>query len=258
MNNVFNANRFTQLFIRHTLVYYKAYLMSFVVLMGVLSLIMGYVFYLNKGNVNPAAQFVYFVTFLFLGGSIFTSTIFVELNDKRRAIPYLMLPASNFEKFLLSWIYSFLIFQLFYIVGFCLIDAMLLGMAKPIPRELEIMPSSGQEPLPYLLAFTAFMLLHAISFFGAVFFRKMHFIRTAFILFGLLMILMVLNGFFLELLIGVDITSAEPFGSLSFMQGDQRLELPSVAIVNMRYYLMGALAFLLWTATYFKLKEQEV
>ena len=258
MDNIFNFNRFIQLFIRHTLVHYRTYLMSFVVLMGVLALTMGYVFYLNKGYINSNAQFVYFVTFLLLGGSIFTSVIFSELNDKCKAIPYLMLPASVFEKFLLSWIYSFVIFQLVYIIGFYLIDYLLLAFSERINPPVPLSNSNQQEALPYALTFLAFMVLHSLTFFGAVFFKKLHFIKTGFALFILLGLLVLANSFFLESLTGAELSVAIPFQGIEFIQGEAHYYIPSVDQGNMYYYLMAGLALLLWLGTYFKLKEQEV
>src|ERR1700743_2754531 len=100
MNNTFDLNRFLLLFKKHTLEHAKIYLLSFIVLMGLVFLVLGFDSYTNGGLLDKKAQQISFIFIMLIGGSIFTSMSFIELGDKKKAIPFLTLPASHFEKYL--------------------------------------------------------------------------------------------------------------------------------------------------------------
>src|SRR5688572_12726562 len=119
MNQTFNLKRFSLLFIKHTTDNYKTYLMAFSVLLGVLFLSMGFVAYMSK-DLSVRTQIPFFIFVFLIAGSIFTSIIFSDFGNKKKAIAILTLPVSNFEKYLIGWIYSFIIFQFLYIPAFYL------------------------------------------------------------------------------------------------------------------------------------------
>ncbi|MGY0041531.1 ABC transporter ATP-binding protein [Pedobacter sp. NJ-S-72] len=99
MNNIFSFQRFFKLLSKHTREQYKTYLISTAVLIGILSLMLGFTAYLSGGELGVRAQIAYFYIFLFLSGTIFTSMVFTDLSDKKKSIPALTLPVSNFERF---------------------------------------------------------------------------------------------------------------------------------------------------------------
>ncbi|RZK69165.1 MAG: hypothetical protein EOO85_22905, partial [Pedobacter sp.] len=186
MNNVFSLRRFTQLFVSHSVANYRMYLMSFSVLMGILFLGMVYAASLNKFYLSGSTRHMFFTILLFFGGALFTTGIFSHLGDKRKAIAYLMLPASNFEKLLVAWIYSLIIFPLLYTIGFYIVDFLLLTMSKRAFDQSGIM--NFGEQFRYRTVLLSFAWIHSVAIFGAVFFRKMHFIKTAFSIFVLITI----------------------------------------------------------------------
>src|ERR1700735_3627414 len=107
MNNIFNVNRFCRVFIKHTVEHFKSYLMSLTVLIGVMLLGGSFITYMIFDSFMPIAmQSVLFVSILLLAGTIFTSTIFADMGDNKKAIASLTLPASHFEKYLVAWLYS--------------------------------------------------------------------------------------------------------------------------------------------------------
>lgn len=258
MNNTFNLSRFAQLFMRHTREQFKTYLMSFIVLMGLVGVLLGYIFYTNNNSVNPTANVIYFLICLFLGCTIFTSTIFSELNDKRKAIPYLMLPASAFEKYLLAWLYSLVIFSVLYVSGFYAIDRILVSMSEIKPTTATLSASPGKGQVFYDALVLGLLLLHSLAFFGAIFFRKLHFIKTGFVLIIFIALIGLLNKPFLEAFIGIDIASGQAFSSVLFEEGNKLYKLTSNVVADSSRYMLGGLIFLFWLASYFKLKEQEV
>ena len=89
MNKIFNPVRFGKLFVKHTTEHYKGYLMALGVLIGVMVLGGSFLVYMNDAPLSRAAQSVLFLGILLLAGTIYTSTIFADLGEKKKAIAYL-------------------------------------------------------------------------------------------------------------------------------------------------------------------------
>jgi len=230
--------------------------MSFGVLMGILFLIMIYASAENKFILSENTRQLFFTIFMFLGGAIFTTGIFSNLGDKRKAIAYLMLPASNFEKFLVAWLYSFVIFQLVYVAGFYLVDLTVLSLGKRATNESAIMNfGSGFR---YSTLLMAFAWIHSMGFFGAILFRKLHFIKTAFSVFVLILLVVLLNKLSIDWMMGASVETGEPFGSLMIYEGKKSYFLERTEMIWLVPYLTVSIALLLWVGAYFKLKETEV
>ena len=244
------------MFVNHAVTNFRMYLMSFGVLMGILFLVMIYAASMNKFVLSGSTRQMFFTMFMFVGVAIFTTGIFSSLGDKRKAIAYLMLPASNFEKLLVAWLYSFVIFQLLYMVGFYIIDFIVLSIGKSEatkPAALYFDPN-----FRYRILFLAFAWIHSMAFFGALFFKKMHFIKTAFTVFVLILAIVILNKISINLMIGPSVETGEPFGSLIIYEGEKSYFLKRSEVVWLVPYLMGFTSLLLWVGAYFKLKETEV
>src|SRR6202008_1344495 len=116
-----------------------------------------------------------------VAGCVFTSTIFADLGNTKGAIAALTLPASQPEKFLLRWLYSYVIYQVAYIAVFYTLLIPVQNMIH-YPGQATYVLNIFCEPrtLWYLLVYT---LLHATTLFGAIFFRKLHFVKSAVITF---------------------------------------------------------------------------
>jgi hypothetical protein len=254
MNNIFNINRFARLFIKHTAEHYKSYLMSLSVLLGVMILGGSFIIYMIDMPMEGNMQLALFGIILLLTGTMFTSTIFIDIGDKKKAMAALTLPASHFEKFLVGWLYSFGIFLLVYTSCFYLV-MLFLTTVKHFPgqhAEIFNIFHRGWLPISLLYAF-----LHAIAFCGAIFFKRLHFIKTAFVFFIGLAILIVINKLFLEALLGKDVMMNLPFGGVRFTDNKTAINITEAQELKL-YLLLGASSFILWTASYFRLKEKQV
>ncbi|WP_449438391.1 hypothetical protein [Pedobacter steynii] len=181
MNETFNFTRFLNLFKKHTAEQYKTYLMSAGVLIGVLILILGFISYSTRGHMGPTIQAAMFINFLFFSGTIFTSLIFTDLGDRKKSIPALSLPASHFEKYLVAWIYSFVIFQLVFLACFYTIDYLVVAAWNASAEEKMELINVFSPDRKVWASFLIFAVLHSICFLGAVFFEKLHFIKTVFV-----------------------------------------------------------------------------
>jgi len=259
MNQTFNLNRFAALFKKHTVENYKTYLMSVGVLAGLLILFMGIFAFTNDGFLLLGFQEGIFVVFLLLAGCIFSSLAFADLGDKKKAIPALTLPASHFEKYLVSWLYSFLIFQLVYVVLFYLIAAIVINFGHDVPgRENVLLDLFDKDRIAYM-AFVLYPILHAVILFGAIYFEKLHFIKSGFAFFIGIFLLGLLNRPIIASMIDHKIIGTTIFSPLEITDGKTYWEIRPAEIQNQTVgIIIGILVVLMWVSAYFKLKEKEV
>lgn len=258
MNNFFSLRRFGWLFLKHTREHIRTYLMSLFVLLGVLVLAGFFFFFVLPEPPDTGFQEASYAIMLFLAGTIFTSTVFQDFGDRTRAIPALTLPASGFEKFLVGWLYSYVIFILVYTGVFYLALSGLVA-AKNSDTGKHFPLFSPWEP-DIILAFVFFSVLHAVALFGSAFFRKLHFIKTGFIFFIVLVVTVVSNSIFLKAITGLPIVKmAIPFGFAHFFINEKDYSVGVMGrgpLIDMGTLMLAAV--LLWVAAYFKLKEKQV
>jgi hypothetical protein len=256
MNNIFSAKRFGRLFIKQFTEHYKTYLMSLAVLIGVLLVGGTFLVYLISEPINLDMQVVLFISLCFLAGTIFTSTIFADTGDPKKAISYFTLPASHFEKFMVGWVFSYVIFFLVYTGSFYLILMILLNLKHWPNQHVEVL---NIFTLQSFFIFILFSLLHSIALWGAVFFKKLHFIKTAFCFFITIVVLTLINTSFLEAMIGREIRPATPFSNIMFFENNR-----NVAVASMNHndslvaVIMLTAAIIFWIAAYYRLKERQV
>lgn len=259
MNQTFNLKRFSLLFAKHTTDNYKTYLMAFFVLLGVLFLSMGFAAYVSKGQLSVRAQIPFFIFVYLLAGSIFTSIAFSDLGNKKKAIALLTLPASNFEKYLIGWIYSFIIFQLLYIPAFYLIVILIQKLGSSGERDIELMDLFSNDQRVYIV-FLFFAVLHSVALWGSIFFEKLHFIKTAFCFFIGVFTLSLLNTEFMRVLIDKSIRSAAPFNRINIMDANNmywNVMLPWKYDMYVLAILL-LLVVIMWICTFYRVKEKEV
>ena len=231
--------------------------MSLGVLIGVLALGIGFFTYINSDEpMNINLQMGVFGIILLLAGTMFTSNIFADLGDKHRSVSALTLPASHFEKYLLGWLYSYVIFQLIYLAVFPPIIAIILH-TRHWPVHFEVLDVIHQRGVGWMLLFYAFM--HSVAMCGAIFFKKLHFIKTGFIFFIGLMLLTLINKTVVEIALGRDIISAVPFAQINFFEGRNYFSISPSNNTDAFFICMTlSLAFILWVAAYFRLTEKQV
>jgi len=256
MNNTFNIHRFLRLFIKHTAEHYKVYLMSVAVLIGVLELGGGFLTYIVDEPIDTGAQVVIFAGTLFLACAFFTSTIFADYGDKKKATSALMLPASPLEKFLVGWVWSYLVFAVVFIASFYLVLFMVTNI-KHWPNHHAEMFNVFAQPSPTI--FIPFTFVHAFTLFGAIYFNRLNFIKTGFVFFAAMAVLVLANTLFLHGLLGEQVHPAVPFTNVSFSQGDKYFDINITQKYSAQVlWLIMAVSVFLWVAAYFRLKEKQV
>ena len=257
MNKTFNAKRFGRLFIKHSTEHYKSYGMSLVAMIGVMLLGGGFLVYMTGARMDKNDQEIMFMMILLLAGTMFTSTIFADLGDKKKAIPWLLLPASHFEKFLVAWIYSLVVFIILYTLSFYLVALFVLSIKPLEGSPPEMFNISSYQALQIYMVYA---FLHGVAICGAIYFDKLHFIKTAFVFFISLGILILMNKMLLGAMLGRKVEAAPPFGYLRFAENGH---VNDITLSYNQYgdntdYLVTGLAVLFWVAAYFRLKEKQV
>jgi len=258
MNNTFDYARFGKLFRKHTVENYKSYLMSAGVLCGCIILFYSYLFSVDKKGGSFEIQMIAFVVFYLAGGTIFTSTIFSDYGQSREAVAALTLPASHFEKFLIGWLYSFLIFTGIFLLCFYAIDIPFVNGSKLFSGEKKILDLFNEREVYYV--FFIYAMLHAFAMYGAIFFKRLHFIKTVCLFFLFLLILTMFHHQLMKSLIAQEIHVQVPFEGFQVRENGNFFRIELDKDLNSYYatFLFIGLSLALWAGTYFQLKEKQL
>jgi len=263
MSQIFSFKRFGMLFKKHTVENYRSYAMALFVLVGIMTIVIGIANYKAFEPMSMKMQIAFFMGFFIASGAIFTSNIFNNLGDKRKTIASLTLPASSFEKFLVGWVYSFVFFQIVFIAVYYAIVCTVIALGHWPAGTAPILDVFSTK-YKFYTVFIMYAFLHSIVIYGAIFFKKTHFIKTAFAFFIALMLIWLVNDSVLELITGQAISHNPPFTGMSF-QYNITAKSSDYANIDLTPYpfnwmltLFGALSVLFWFAAYFRLKEKKV
>ncbi|RZA01533.1 MAG: hypothetical protein EOP47_10375 [Sphingobacteriaceae bacterium] len=263
MNNTFDIKRFGMLFKKHTIEHSKTYALSTAVLFGVIFLVLLFFSMMNKWTLNDQMQIIVLIFSMSGFGSIFGSMVFADLGDRSKVIPALMLPASHFEKFLVGLIYSYFIFLIVYVVSFCLADYIVVNIGEHDLDEhkmINVFETTGRKPA---IAFMMFTLFHAFVFWGSIFFKKLHFVKTTIVFFLCLGAAALINGLVLNMffLPQTRFSAGMPFTGIGIFQPDQQYAMwyiqPADKFDTYGLTIFVIVVLLFWTTAYFKLKEKE-
>ncbi|GAA4098697.1 hypothetical protein [Mucilaginibacter panaciglaebae] len=258
MNNTFNLTRFGWYFKKHTIDHGRTYLLSLVAAVGIVFLGLGLPAFLGVGVVTQNYQYGMYIFLIWLGGSIFTSTIFAELSDRKKAILTLTLPVSHLERFLVAWLYTFPIFLVAANICFFAVDSLVLSMSHPVIEPNRLL-NLFDTKTPGILALVAFMVFQIPCFWGAVYFNKLHFIKTAFLFFMACLAITILNKAILRLVSGGDLSSYNLFfQNQVFIKGKYYSFTLSNSTYIISWIIYASTGLLLLVSAFYKLKEKQV
>jgi hypothetical protein len=269
-NNLLSAGRFGAYLKKHLVDNYRFYLMSIVVLTGLLLLLLIFIGLTETHFSRYSDLFPFYLTGLYVAGLIFTSLSFNELGNKSKGIDYLLLPASHLEKFLTTLLITTIGFLLVYHVAFFL-------AAKVLDGIISIRTGTHMEnDLPHTLKDDWYwncyiwVVAQSVFFLGAVYFHKYSLIKTAFVFIVFVLFLYLVNAVFVQLFfykaindwrahvpfVGVDISVQPGNGPMRYYH--KFLMIPEgmsdVLIFTAKYLI----APILWTIAYFRLRDKEI
>ena len=258
MSQLFSFSRFGRLFSKHTTEHAGGYLLATGVLLGGLGLVLGFVTYMSADPIKPDMQGVIFVMGLLAAGAFFSSTVFAPFGDKKQATAALMLPASQWEKYLVGYLYALPLFVAVYVGCFYLIDGLVLQMDGGPGRPTALVPLfSSDSKLYYSLV--VYAVVNAIFLWGSIFFGKQHFIRTAFGLLLAAVLVSLVNMQVVQGLVGRKVSGVLPFAGMSFQEGKAWHSVNLSDVENGRFLVVPlGLLLLGWAAAYVRLKEKQI
>ncbi len=200
----------------------------------------------SEGNFNMNAYTAVGFVILFLGGYIFTSNIFYELQSPVKGHFYLLLPARIEEKLIASWLMSSVFYLIISIVMLFLISFILSGvLALFFDGRIQLFQPFSDTALKiagaYLVTQTIFLL-------GSVYFRKFNFLKTLLAIFVVYMIIFIWTIIMVFTIIRPQDLMVTGIENFNFQIGPENL----TAIFN---YIMGPFFLIV---SYLRLKERQV
>lgn len=274
MNQLFSFKRFSLLVSKHWADNKKRYTLSVLAFIGLL--ITWFVLTILTGfEIVPMGREVQTITFFFLlfaVGSFYASQYFNELGSRPKAMNFLLVPASAFEKLLCSLLYTALLFLVVFITSFYIVDLLMVNIANALPVNAQsnekaavvnvfdmlLIPFNKDTTFNFLFFFLS---IQSAFLLGSVYFEKYSFIKTIISGFAIGFIIFCFVYFFYDQLLP---SGHHPKGFLTSYvvqvdgANDRLVEIPGWIGNGFRFLLLYGVAPLLWIVTYYRLKEKQV
>jgi hypothetical protein len=190
--------------------------------------------------------------FIFLGGFLFSTLIYSELQNPGKSCFYLLLPASNAEKFISAWILSSPAFVIFSSAILWSVSLVLFYLqAVVLNTDFQVLNLWHHE-IPGL--YLKYLIIQPVFLLGALYFKRKNFLKTILSMFLVAMVILMYTGALQWLLFWQDGENLMASGANEhlFMEWGQTVARYSKYAF---YYFIGPF-FLI--AGYFSLKEREV
>lgn len=274
MNRYFNLKRFGLLCKNEILSKYKSWSIYFVTIMGIYIAISFIIAAANRytGLVyDPNSLNYMFPGFLFLGGYIVSSLIFLDINDKFKSSLWFSIPGSTLEKYLVGVVVSSIGYSIFLILAFTaasLFSKLVTmpffgtGMAVFNPFTLGAIHEIGFTGLNMFLFIQIYILTHSIFLVGSIVFRKGAFIKTILVISVVQTILSIIIGLIVFFVIksGISVSwDVRVFQSVQKFLEYNIYQNTAVSIIYRLVFILGLIFSLFFNIVgYFKLSEKEV
>ncbi|KQB99386.1 hypothetical protein [Pedobacter sp. Hv1] len=271
MNNTFNIQRFGLLLRRQWLEFGKIYLITLLVALGVIVAFYGITLwpYLTEVATFAPRELNFREPLFLIFGPLFITVIasnyFAHLGQKPKAIIDLMIPASTFEKFLGSLLFTGILATASFTLLFYLTDLAFMAKIRGIyfhtaTASLTTAAESAgayDDNVDYFFSkheiftplYVAPFFITSIFLLGSIYFEKFHYIKTT-------IAVMIFSGIWAAIIAKAGKILFEgkvPVGENSMRQMNER----STAEIWITVLLLF-LTFVFWAITYVRLKEKQV
>jgi hypothetical protein len=276
MQQTFSLQRCSQLFAKHWAENKKRYLLSIAAYISLT--LVWFIFVMITDESYPLVDGLQQVTFFFSAiaiGPFFASQFFNELSSKSKATNYLMVPASTFEKLLCSLLYVIVLFPLVLTAAFYFVDALAIVIANTshdsynLPNEKGVIVKetvvnvfstkerNNDDALYY--GALVFLALQSAALLGSVYFTQYSYIKTAISLVLIFLFVAWLQHYWMSSIMprGFFQNSITRFRVFN-EQESKLIQLPEWIGKVLEVALFYGTTIILWTVTYFRLKEKEV
>ena len=283
-NQVFSFSRWRLLVAKQWLEHGRRYLLSLLAIGGLMAAWEAFIIaVVPYAPLEPFMQFATHMVGLYFTGSLFASSLFADLGNRKQALPWLSLPASHLEKLLCAILYGVVLFYLAFTLVFYLVDIPMVHWANSILRRHPLNFPGSSTPIPPSLVYNLFtpagaplpekewhlftagyFAIQAAFLLGSVYFTRFSFIKT--VVAGLLFVL----AFVIFQKLVLFPMQPEGWSHDFFRWSQETSELTDrdrpLQEVRLSYPLESILLLLaqfgiapfFWLVTWFRLKEKEV
>ncbi len=274
MNNTFDIQRFSLLLKRKWLEFGKIYLITLAVSLGIMLISYTIAFWSIITNLETFSDNTLdfreplFFCFGFLFITVVASTYFSHLGHKPKTITDLLIPASTFEKFMAGIFFTGIMTTVSFVVLFFLTDLVFVSKFRiAVPGETGL--NSFRDAEGAVTAITnkgvyffapdrlnIFMPLYLVPFFvtsifllGSIWFNKYHYIKTT-------LSVMVFAGIWTAIVFKTGEILTEGRRAVNHSRPIYHAANDTMEWIITLLLLM--VTVVIWTITYFRLKEKEV
>ncbi len=251
-NNFLSIKRLYLLIRRQILSERLGWLIALSAVAGIMLVISLLVAYFNP-VLLPALTPSY-LSIMFIGGYIFTSSIFSELHYPQKSVHYLTIPVSTTERLLAAWIITGILFPIFSLILIAIIvfiANLIMNLTLDLTPFNHVFSNGGPG------VFRSYLITQSLFLLGAAYFRKYNFLKTLLAIFVFIVAITILTAIFGWVIF-------TPYSGQEFTEGNQSLtiNLHSLlteripAIASFIYFYVGVPFFLV--VTWFTLKERQV
>jgi hypothetical protein len=282
MNQAFSFSRWLLLIEKHWSENRKKYLLAMVAITGIL--LIWFLFNIVMEQYRPMDTGIQVGSYfggLFIVGCLYGSTLFADLASKAKGINYLSLPASQLEKTLCALFYGVVVFLVAYTLLFYVADIIMVKISNQLsyadwlknhssgsvfrPQEIVNVvwtteKMQGSTINPQFIVLLCYFALQSAYILGSVYFTRFSFIKTTVALLVLWLFMIVFVGKIMDSFMpsGNYFEGLTSYRLNSAGNGEKIIRLPewtnSITIFLLKY----AFAPVLWTVTYFRVKEKEI
>lgn len=212
-------------------------------------------------------------------GCLYSSTIFAESGTKAQGIAWLAVPASAWEKLLCGFLFSAVLYFLFYTFVFYLTDIPLVEIGNqlifrehrtwsggypispnPVWNILHGLPGAENDPgFKYILVW--YFLLQSAFALGSVYFNRFAFIKTLIAVLLFLLAFVTIQKIWMENMLPAEWHRYPPYQDWIRHADTLKVRavvLPKWIVQPVSLLLLFGTLPVFWMATYFRIKEKEV
>ncbi|HVI48048.1 MAG TPA: hypothetical protein VM802_24485 [Chitinophaga sp.] len=264
-NNIFDPQRFGFYLRKHLSESIRFYLLSTLAITALLAFVPATMQIKGNegGSLNQLVPFYYIG--LFVVGLMFTARSFSELGHKEKGVDFLMLPASQFEKYLTALLITSVGFLAVYHVcaytAFWLVDTLRYSLhGTHIIKDWSFFSTKDG----HIYLYYAFIFQHAMFLLGATFFHKYGYIKTTLAIPVVFILLALINVLFANILFGSHLWNHGAAVPFVLVNVNNQLQGGTVYLIpeSMQHvYIFAAkylLAPIIWVLAYFRLKDKEI
>lgn len=256
-NSYFDITRLKHLFIRQLSFNYKVLLIATGSVVGLLLFIGTMMLVFSHRTIDQPVFLGLVMPYFFIGGYVFTSIIFSELNSSHRGYLYLTLPATSLEKLFSAWIFSSVGYILFISIVLYIINFYYISVASFL--SFKTVPLFNVFDSKVLKMFGVYLVTQSVFFLGAIYFRRVNFLKTLLALFVVVVFIGIFTNVFFRIVFFRD--DVNNFLSVLFNhQRTHHLEYlaEDIIVPAAKILFWGCTAPFFLTVSYFRLKEREV